>query len=77
MNTNTTPLPRQLTALMQQYPNGRDREPVYSAFWQTDGREVREELERTAFRALQDSAGAPAYSEPGYWAYEGQEVVIG
>lgn len=72
---NTTPTPRQLTALMVQRPNGRDREPVFSAFWRTAAGEARQELERGAFRALQDAAGEPAYSETDYWAYEG--VAIG
>lgn len=58
-----------LIALMIQYMNGRDREPIYSAFWEIDGKENRTEIERFEFWNLCDSAGEPVYSEPNYWVY--------
>lgn len=60
---------RKLSALMVQYPNGREREPVYSAFWNQNGTEVRREVNRVVFWKLQSSAGEPTYSEPNYWSY--------
>lgn len=60
---------RKLSALMVQFPNGHDREPVYSAFWDQNGTEVRREVNRVVFWKLQDSAGEPTYSEPNYWSY--------
>ena len=60
---------RRLAALLVQYPNGKDREPNYSTFWNQNGREVRREVTRETFWKLYDLAGEPSYSEPNYWTY--------
>ncbi len=60
---------KRLSALMVQYPNGKDREPTFSVFWRNDKREEREEIDRVKFWNLYETAGEPAYSEPNYWSY--------
>ena len=60
---------KRVSALMVQYPNGKDREPSYSVFWQNRNGEEREEIDRVKFWNLYETAGKPAYSESNYWSY--------
>lgn len=65
---------RKVTALLMQ-PIGRDGAMVYRVYWQDErGREKHTEVDSAVFWAIQDAAGDPTYTEPGYWAYDNRPI---
>ncbi len=48
---------------------------TYSVFTENErGREQRREVTATEFWAIQEAAGEPSYTEPGYWTYDNRAI---
>lgn len=61
---------RKVTALLIQ-KLGDHGSSSYTVFWQDErGREHCYRTTSDDFFAIQEQAGTPAYTEPGYWTYE-------
>ena len=62
----------QLTALLIQGEPGRRHYRVYTH--DERGREKHTEVDSAVFWAIQEAAGEPVYTEPGYWTYDNRAI---